>query len=181
MNACAFVVGPATGPGAAVAALARRLEFTAVQAYAGIEAAARQARRTPLLYFLCTAADPLELQAVAREVRFCPHGRIRFSPLIYFAARPSLETLRACIGMGFDDVIALPLSTARARQRLQRQLERPLVYYETPSYFGPDRRNRLGGGPVHSARGSGGDHRRIEIRRVPGIGIDVLRDEHLVA
>src|SRR5690554_4788004 len=45
MNACAFVVGPATGPGAAVAALARRLEFAAVQAYTGIEAAARQARR----------------------------------------------------------------------------------------------------------------------------------------
>ena len=180
MKACAYIVGPEDGPGAALIDLARRVGFDTVLAYKGLALADRQALQTPLLFFLFAALDnPDGLKPVADAIRFSPSRRVRFSPMVYFSESPSLEAIRLCIGMGFDDVITLPFTLERVGGRLARQVDRTVVYCESGSYFGPDRRSRSGDEEAASGR-RGGQYRTLEIVRNAGIGINVLRDDQHV-
>jgi hypothetical protein len=179
MRASAFVVGPRDGPGAALMDLARAVGFESVQRYQGLVRAERQSLKTPLVFFLCAPTkDMRTLKPMADAVRFSPSLKLRFLPLIYFAREPSFETVKQCIAMGFDDVVALPIGGDDAGERIERQIGRIQTYYETATYFGPDRRNRTGG----PERTTGSDHgggqfRRIEIVRNPDTGIDVISDD----
>ncbi len=179
MKACAYVVGPPDGPGAALMDMARGLGFEAVLPYGGVARAELQAQQTPICFFLfATVADVRSLKNAADAVRFSPSRKIRFSPLIYFTESPSVETIKRCIGMGFDDVITLPFMRSRVEERIQRQIDRPCVYYETSSYFGPDRRNRIEDEIRHPENRGGGQYRRLEIVRNLTHGVNVLRDDY---
>jgi hypothetical protein len=182
MRATAFLVRSDDAPGSALGDLAHRLEFDSVRNYESVAAAAKQAQVTPLLYFLFSAVPNLKsVKPIADAIRFSRDHYVRFAPLIYFAENPSLDIIRACINMGFDDVITLPFTQARVEERLQRQLERTLVYYETATYFGPDRRGRMADEKGHHNRGTGGQYRRLEISRNPLAGVHVIRDDlHVV-
>ncbi|MEO5805841.1 hypothetical protein [Devosia sp.] len=179
MKATAFVVGPVDGPGAAMTDMARGLKFQAVLPYAGVSNAEQQAVRTPVCFFLFAAvADVETLRNVAEAIRFAPSRKIRFSPLIYFSESPSVETIKRCINMGFDDVVTMPFSQRRLADRMARQVGTNLVYYETSGYFGPDRRDRA---PQLAAKAQdervGGKYRRLEIVRNFLTGINVVRDD----
>jgi hypothetical protein len=179
MKASAFVVGPRDGAGAMLVDLARTIGFESVQRYQGLVRAEKQTTKTPLVFFLCAPTrDVRSLKPMADAVRFSASLKLRFLPLIYFAIEPSLETVKQCIALGFDDVIALPIGGDDVSDRIARQIGRIQTYYETATYFGPDRRNRTGG----PSRTSGSDHgggqyRRIEIVRNPETGIDVISDD----
>lgn len=177
MHAAAFVVGSNEGASAVLAGMARGLGFDVVERYRSLRQAERQLAETPLAFFLCTAvARVAELRPMAEAIRFSESLKLRFSPLIYFPRDPSIEDTKACISMGFDDVIALPYAGADLGSRLARQVGKPFTYYETPTYFGPDRRNRNGN--TRSADGDhGGGYRRIEIVRNPLTGIELLSDD----
>jgi hypothetical protein len=178
MKACAFVVGTDEGPGAVLKQLARQIGFDAVYYFKDIADAERQSVATPLIFFLFAAVDSLhKLKPVTTAVRGSPSQRVRFAPMVYFSESPSLDAIKACINMGFDDIITLPFSLSRVEERLERQVDRTLVYYETPTYFGPDRRNRLEQEEGHSARGTGGQFRRLEIVRSASAGVSVMRDD----
>jgi hypothetical protein len=178
MKASAFIVGPDDGPGAALRSLAKQIGFEGVYPHRDIADAERQSAMTPLIYFLFAAAESLaSIKPIAALVRASESPRVRFAPMIYFSDSPSLETIRACIGMGFDDIITLPFTLSRVEERLDRQLDRTLVYYETETYFGPDRRNRTENEEGHSGRGSGGQYRRMEIIRAPSFGVNVVSDD----
>jgi hypothetical protein len=159
--------------------LARAIGFESVQRYQGLVRAERQTAKTPLVFFLCAPTkDVRTLKPMADAVRFSASLKLRFLPLIYFAREPSLETVKQCIAMGFDDVIALPIGGDDVSDRIARQIGQIQTYYETTTYFGPDRRNRTGG--EHRSTGSdhgGGKFRRIEIVRNPETGVDVLSDD----
>jgi hypothetical protein len=172
VNASAFVVGPENAAAASLANMARGLGFSSVATYAGLKPAEKQAAKTPLIFFLCAAVTNVKsLKPMADAIRFSPNLKLRFSPLIYFAQNPSVDSIKACIQMGFDDVIALPHRDLG--ERIFRQVGRPQAYYETTTYFGPDRRNGSAPRP-----GDGGDEfRRIEILRSPENGVDVLHDD----
>jgi hypothetical protein len=177
VNASALVVGPRDGASAAISELAKALGFAPVERYAGLARTETQALATPLIFFLCAAvSDVATLEPMARTIRFAA-GRLRFSPLVYFTHAPSVDTIRQCIRMGFDDVIALPSVTGAIGERLFRQIGQPHVYYETATYFGPDRRNRLGQDRSTDSDHGGGQYRRIEIVRDPRSGVNVLRDD----
>lgn len=177
MKAAAFVIGPRDGPGAAVRDIAARLGFEAVLPLTSLAQAEQQAPQTPLMFFLFAAVDdPQTLKPAADAIRFSAGRRLRFSPLIYFSESPSLSAIRQCVDMGFDDVVTLPFTDARVAARIARQIDHPQVYFETASYFGPDRR-RMPDGAAHSGRGRGGRHRRIEIIRSVAAGVNVLRDD----
>jgi hypothetical protein len=182
VRACAYIIGPEQGSGAALKELARRIGFDSVHPFKSVAIAEQQTLFTPLVYFLFgSVTDVRTLRPVADAIRLSPSKRVRFSPMVYFADRPSLEAIRTCIGMGFDDIITLPFTLSRIEERLERQTERPLIYYETPTYFGPDRRNRMDDEPAHTGRGSGGQYRRMEIMRSANAGVNVLRDDlHVV-
>jgi hypothetical protein len=158
--------------------LARSIGFASVGRYQGLARAEKQAEATPLVFFLCAAVpDVKTLKPMADAIRFSPSLNLRFSPLIYFAREPSIDTIKLCISMGFDDVIALPYASGDLGERIGRQVGQTQVYFETATYFGPDRRNRLGGTRPEGSDRGGGQFRRIEIRRTPERGTDVLRDD----
>lgn len=171
------MVGSGSAAGAGLIALARSLGFSRVEPYSGIEIMLQRAEATPLIYVLCAAVpDVSKLKPTAKLLRSSPDYRLRFAPLIYFPPEPSIETIKACIGMGFDDVIAMPYSGNDLGQRIGRQIGGTHIYYETPTYFGPDRRNRVGETRSSESDHGGGEYRRMEIRRSEA-GIDVLSDE----
>ena len=178
LRASAFVVGPRDGAGAALMDLARALGFSPVQRYQGLTRAEKQTEMTPLVFFLCAAVpDFTTLKPMADAIRFSPSLKLRFSPLIYFARDPSLDEIKACIKMGFDDVIALPFASGDIGDRIGRQVGVVQTYYETSTYFGPDRRNRTGHERSTGSDHGGGQYRRIEIMRNSDTGIDVLSDD----
>jgi DNA-binding response OmpR family regulator len=177
MKAFAYVVAPEKQAGAALKDLSRQAGFETVHDFTDIAAAERQALQTPLLYFLFSAVPrPFALKPIAQAIRAAASPRVRFAPIIYFAETPSIEVIKSCINMGFDDVIALPVGLGALEERLERQIARPLVYFETATYFGPDRRGRLEQEEGHSLRGTGGEYRRLEIIRSPA-GINVIKDD----
>lgn len=180
MRAYAFVVGPESGPRTALLDVARSLGFAGVAPFSTMAQAEQQALVTPLCFFLFAATDRLEsMRGVANAVRFSTVRRLRFSPLIYFAESPSAETIGACLNMGFDDIITMPFTRKRVLERVVRQVGQNLVYYETASYFGPDRRGR-GGAPLDGADNrKGGPFRRLEIVRNLVSGVNVVRDDHV--
>lgn len=159
--------------------MAQAIGFESVHRYQGLAKAEKQAAKTPLMFFLCAPAkDVRTLKPMVNAVRFSPSLKLRFLPLIYFTREPSLETVKQCIAMGFDDVIALPIGGDDAGDRIARQIGHIVTYYETATYFGPDRRNRNGG--THRSTDSdhgGGPFRRIEIVRNPETGVDVISDD----
>jgi hypothetical protein len=161
----------------AVADLARRIGFASVAPYGGVALAERQSQRTPLCFFLFAPVEDVRIVGrVSAAIRFCTRGTLRFSPLIYFSPSPSLEAITACMRMGFDDVITLPFTQGRVEERLHRQVGQALVYYDVPSYFGPDRvrmDNLLD--PVEQRKT--GSYRRLEIIRHLATGVNVLRDD----
>jgi CheY-like chemotaxis protein len=178
MKATAYIVGPLDGPGAALMDLARQLDFAHVLPYAGIAHAEAQSAATPICYFLFAATETVPaLQPVSEAIRFCPNRRVRFSPLIYFSESPSIEAITRCIAMGFDDVITMPFTAARVRDRMDRQIGQNLVYYETVGYFGPDRRDRVTAPRRPAETRLGGQFRRLEIVRNLLTGVNVVRDD----
>jgi hypothetical protein len=176
MKASAFVVGPPDGPGAAVMDMAKGLGFASVANYSGIGAADSQARVTPLVFFLFSAvADVTSLRDVASAIRYATSRRIRFSPMVYFAETASVDTIKRCIDMGFDDVVTLPFTRNRLETRIERMVDRTQVYCETARYFGPDHRG------VMDHDEDAGQYRRLEIVRSSDRGVSVVRDEICVA
>ncbi len=175
MKATAFVVGSEDGSGATLRQQARQIGFRAVYPFRSIVDAERQCIATPLIYFMFSAADGMDsARLVAGQIRHSGQD-IRYAPMIYFAETPSVETIRTCVEIGFDDVIALPVPLSRVEERLDRQVKCPLVYYETATYFGPDR-YRFRDGVGHPDRGRGGAHRRYEIVRTTS-GVNVRDDD----
>jgi hypothetical protein len=182
MRAYAYVVGADSGPGAALIDMAHGLGFAGVAPFSTIAQAEQQIQITPVCFFLFAAAEsPENLRGIADAIRFSTARRLRFSPLIYFAESPSVEAIKACLNMGFDDIITMPFTRRRVLERVSRQVGQSLVYYETPSYFGPDRRGRSGPRNHGQENRGGGQVRRLEIVRSLVNGINVLRDDHLAA
>ncbi|WP_297105819.1 hypothetical protein [uncultured Devosia sp.] len=179
MRAYAYVVGPESGPGAALLDVARGLGFAGVSQFSTIAQAEQQTQITPVCFFLFAATENLQsLRGVADAVRFSTMRRLRFSPLIYFAESPSVEAITACLNMGFDDIITMPFTRKRVLERVARQVGQNLVYFETPSYFGPDRRGRTGSQPRAAGERGASQYRRLEIVRNLMSGINVVRDDH---
>ena len=179
MNAYAYVVGPQDMAWQKLFDMAGDIGFAGVSDYRGISQVEQQAGETPVCYFLFSAvADLRELRPVADAIRFSASRTIRFSPMVYCAEESSVETIMACINMGFDDIVALPQSPEKLRQRLARQIGQNMVFFETDGYFGPDRRNRVAAlKPSMATSRVGGPFRRLEIVRNLLDGVSVLRDE----
>jgi PleD family two-component response regulator len=178
VNAGAFVVGSAGPVSDALFSLAQQAGMTPVLRYSGLANAEKQMDETPLVFFLCAAVpDVKTLKPMADAIRFSPTRGIRFSPLVYFAASPSVEAIRSCINMGFDDIIALPCPPRALAERVARQIGQLCTYYETSNYFGPDRRGRIEVDLGDPRRGNGTQFRRIEIMRTFETGVDVIKDD----
>jgi hypothetical protein len=182
MKAYAYVVGPQDRAWTSLFDMVSNLGFAGVSSYRGLSQVEQQAGETPVCYFLFSAVDDVaQLRALAGAIRFCPVGEIRYSPMVYCAEDASLETIVSCINMGFDDIVVLPQTSSGLESRLARQLHETRVFYQTQSYFGPDRRNRVARRPQNHPNTPGGAFRRLEIMRDPDKGVLLQRDEQFAA
>jgi CheY-like chemotaxis protein len=181
MRAFSFIVGPPDGPGAALMELAQTIGFAGIAPFTTIARAEQQTQVTPICFFLFAATEDVgSLRGVADAIRFNATRRLRFSPLIYFSESPSADGISACLNMGFDDIITMPFTPARVKGRIERQVGQSMLYYETATYFGPDRRHSAAAERALENRG-GGRFRRLEIVRNLRSGINVLREDNVNA
>lgn len=182
IGAGAIVVGDAAGTGEPLLAAAAECGFVFVRhldldGHVPLSELTAGARLSFFLF--AEAGDPRVHAPVIAEIRHSPTRELAYAPLAYFTYNGSEDLIDACIGLGFDEVIGMPLSCERLKTGLMRQIETPQVYYETAEYFGPDRR-RLSEPRLADAflRGLNGvpAARRIEFRRSLTTGIAILED-----
>jgi CheY-like chemotaxis protein len=116
--------------------LAERVGFRLV-----LSAGRAEAVPDPICFFLIDyrVVDDDKRQLLMR-LRSSPAPDLRFAPVIVVVGSCPAEEVMRYVRLGFDDVIALPASAATLASRLETQLSSEHTYYETATYFGPDRR-----------------------------------------
>lgn len=115
-------------------------------------------------------------------LRAHPDPTIRFAPAIMIIGMSTATEIAGYIEEGFDDIVSLPEKAPTLTRRFASQLETLIGYYETPTYFGPDRRR------MELVRHSGADnrgkgnyqHRRYSIRRTAQTGVQVVSRELII-
>ncbi len=180
IGAGAIVVGDAGGAGEPLLATAAECGFVFVRHYDDQIPLGELVVGAVLSFFLFAEADdPRDHAPLIGEIRRNPARELAYAPLAYFTYNGSEDLIDTCVGLGFDEVIGMPLTRDRLKAGLMRQIETPQVYYETAEYFGPDRR-RLSKPRLADAflRGLSGVQaaRRIEFRRSVTTGIAILGD-----
>ena len=158
--------------------IAADLGFGMVRPYASIADSERISKVHPINFFLFDYSPEFEkTKAWIDEIRYSQQVRVRFSPLICFVESPSKEIIVECVNAGFDDILTLPWSAQKFKERLLKQVNNKNVYFETDSYFGPDRRRynkekqRAGETPA-----PGFGFRRYEFIRNKQYGVQILQD-----
>ena len=180
MFASAFIVGPDDGPGLALEQLAQDVGFRHVLWLNDLTEAEEQTKQTPICFFFFSSAlDPELTKEIVSALRSSRNRQIKFAPLVAFCEEPTEKAIRCYLNAGFDDILIPPFNARTASDRLRYLVRHHTVFFETKTYFGPDRRRNIGlKDRGHALRGTGGEHRRIEIVRDPNVGDKILRDQH---
>lgn len=156
--------------------LARRTGFADVRgdsSHAGFPEAGDC--RLPYFLFHCQIGHKLLHSAIGR-IRADPGHR--FCPAVLVAGECSETEVVRYINLGFDDIVVLPEAARVLERRLGSHFDSPVSYFETASYFGPDRRRSLRLTTPARPHGRPGDHSHIRylIQRTTD-GVEVLRRE----
>lgn len=77
----------------------------------------------------------------------------RFMPFLLFTAFTDIEHVSRARDAGVDDIIAKPFSMKTVRDKISMLMARDMVFIESSTYFGPDRR--------HQALDFGSNERRM--------------------
>ena len=181
IKAGALIVGDRQGSGAAIYDIAADLGFSFVHPFSGRGSLAQAMQATPIVFVLFSEiADPRRYEPALRDIRRASPRELAFAPTVLFAESPSRQEVSDCSALGFDDILTMPFTRDRIYLRLMRQIETPIIYFETGDYFGPDRR-RSSGPRIADAYLRGIDQarpaRRYEIRRSFHHGTMVMREE----
>jgi len=182
IGAGAIVVGDAGGTGEPLLVAAAECGFNFVRHYDGQQPLNDVTAGATLSFFLFAEADDPAVHApLISDIRHNPLREIAYAPLAYFTYKGSEDLIDTCVGLGFDEVIGMPLNSERLLAGLMRQIETPQVYYETAEYFGPDRRRfsepRLADAFLRGLN-TAQTARRIEFRRSLTAGIRIIVDSH---
>ncbi len=136
-----------------------------------------QFRNGPLPFvFVDASLSADEVREVFAAVRTHAELPVRFLPIIVLSRSREAQIILHHIELGCDDIVTMPLTAAALLERLKRQVAGVRDYFQTESYFGPDRRrHELGRTGTREDRGSG-DHpfRHFTIERSAQHGISVI-------
>lgn len=137
----------------------------------------RHPTHLPFLFVHSDADKALIIKMVA-EVRANPDDNIRFMPVIMLSSERSERVVRKFLTLGCDDIILYPCTAQPLAQRLRMQINQQHDYFQTSSYFGPDRRKNETG-ETHPDRRGGKEsfYRHIEIKRDLRGGVKVLSSQ----
>ena len=115
-----------------------------------------------------------QIRAAMSAIRGYRDDELRFSPVILMAREISRNSLSDYISIGFDDIVRFPCTIDMLSSRTKRQLNTELRYYETESYFGPDRRNYFAANASQLEQRNGSvPYRRHSIQRDVFKGIEI--------
>jgi len=160
--------------------IAAELEFATVRPYMGPKDAERLSKIHPINFFLFDYSSDFQKSVdQITALRSSHQLRLRFAPLICFIETPSKETIIECVNAGFDDVLTIPWVASSIKSRLAKQVNTKAIYFETDSYFGPDRRrfNEKDKERAHAAPAAGFGFRRYEFVRNKFAGVQIIQDK----
>ena len=125
--------------------------------------------RYSLNVFIMEYRDDLrgDLSACLREIRRHSADIIRLAPVIAFVREPTRDNIRYLLGQGVDDIVLAAAGPREFWSRLKTLLGKPMEFFETDDYFGPDRRRGLPPQDLSEAR----------IQRAPRDRFFVVRNE----
>lgn len=172
----AYVVSAGATQDRALTTLAQRVEFGDVRSVFRSEPLPADQRVT---FFLVDyqLSEP-SLRSIIASVRSNRHDVVRYAPIVLFLRDGPYQDMLRFIQLGFDDVIALPDKREVLSSRLRAQLRDDIVYFETDTYLGPDRRRmELPSDPIEFRRTGTTPHTKLFIERDSRAGVKVLRRE----
>ena len=137
-------------------------------------------RRLAFFFFHCQVGSDLLRNTLAR-IRSDAHQR--FSPAVLIVGECSQSEVVRYINLGFDDITILPEAARVLERRFTNQITTPVSYFETSTYFGPDRRRsqRLNS-PSAPSQKVPGEHRHVRylVQRA-ATGTEILRREVVIS
>ena len=182
MSQClACLVGETAGQRKTLETLALRTGFVSISMdESGAGFPDRVDRRTAFFFFHCQVGEEL-LGGTLHRIR--TNDQLLFDPAILVVGECSEREVVRYINLGFDDIVVLPEAARVLERRFTNQLGAPISYFETATYFGPDRRrsSRLPTAPSHAERPSN-EHRHVRylIQRLPS-AVEILRREVVIS
>jgi hypothetical protein len=97
----------------------------------------------PICFFLIDyRVENDDKRQLLLRLRGSPDPDIRFAPAIVVVGSCPADEVKRYVDWGFDDIMALPASAPSLAARFEAQLNSERTYYETTTYFGPDRRTQ---------------------------------------
>lgn len=157
--------------------IARSAGFGDTKTVMSRRAFASDERKCVLNFFLIhyNLGDGL-MNAVISSIRGSSDIEVKFAPIILFTTDLSFEDYLDYIRLGFDDVITLPEKREMIKARLANQVAHDIEYFETATYFGPDRR-RMEIEPPNGVQRSNVPHSHVKyvFRRNPEHGTKLLQ------
>lgn len=160
--------------------MAADLGFKLVRPYMGVADSDRLAKIHPVNFFLFDYNQDFEkTKSWINEIRASYQLRVRFAPLVCFVESPSKDIIVECVNAGFDDILTLPWSAMKIRERLAKQVNNKHTYFETDTYFGPDRRRFTADGKKRkqAAPAPGFGFRLYEFVRNNHAGVQIMHDK----
>ena len=123
--------------------LARQMGLRECQPFSNKTLSLTRYRRGPMPFILLhsNTTESKLIEAVA-SVRAHNELILRFLPIIMISEETGSQNVLKYIQMGCDDIVLHPCTAATLAARFAQQLDRPIDFYQTETYFGPDRRTR---------------------------------------
>ncbi len=158
-------------------ALMRQAGFKETRPFPKSPAILTQFRHGPLPFvFIDSGIAPADIKRSFAAVRAHADVNIRFLPIVVLTESRDANSILRFIELGCDDIVTMPLTAASLIERLKRQVGSPRDYFQTDTYFGPDRRQHdFSHSKTHEDRGKG-DHffRHFSIQRHLQHGISII-------
>ena len=131
----------------------------------------------PFLLIHSNADKQFALKSVD-QVRTNGDDAIRFMPIIMLTDEQSERTIQKFLALGCDDIVLYPCTAPPLAKRLRMQILQSQKYFQTQSYFGPDRRRNETAPPHPDRRGGKGSlYQNFEIKRDVRGGVKILSSQ----
>ncbi len=108
--------------------------------------------------------QPVDGSLLLKWLRRSSESPNRYIPFLVLTAHSEPEIVKAARDLGATDMIAKPFSVDAIARKVVDAVERPRMFVQSPSYFGPDRRRR------RAAAYSGEERRSIGLD-TPGVSV----------
>ena len=109
----------------------------------GADAFQRMREFGPDIVLLDWQMAPMDGLEFAKLVRTSPESPNRFIPIIMITAHSAISRVTEARDAGVNEILAKPIAALNLFTRIRAVIERPRLFIDAPTFFGPDRRRRV--------------------------------------